>query len=47
MFFLVLRVEVDCNLIKDGGILSSKRDAMTIFYSVTPDIKEDLIRIIK
>ena len=33
--------------LKDGGILSSKRDGMTIFYSVTPDIKEDLIRIIK
>ncbi len=33
--------------LKDGGILVSKRNGMTIFYSVKPSIKEHLTNIVK
>lgn len=33
--------------LKDGAILNSKRDGMTIFYSIEESMKETLIKIIE
>ncbi len=33
--------------LKDGGILVSKRDGMTIFYSIEPSLREQLKTIIE
>jgi len=33
--------------LKDGGLLFSKRDGMTIFYSIEPSMRDDLIKIVE
>jgi len=33
--------------LKDGGVLVSQRDGMTIFYAIVPSIKEVVTKIIK